>query len=92
MSEYVGELAQDVLHGEVAAPAFPVINGFMREPLKVWAMAIVSLWTSRPIDRSLSGNWNGWRDCHIEPDWILIYKVSAEVVTLGRTGAHSGLF
>ncbi|MCP5537399.1 MAG: type II toxin-antitoxin system YafQ family toxin [Akkermansiaceae bacterium] len=44
------------------------------------------------LDRSLSGNWNGWRDCHIEPDWILIYQVSAEVVTLGRTGAHSGLF
>ena len=44
------------------------------------------------LDHGLSGNWNGWRDCHIEPDWILIYKLSADAVTLGRTGTHSDLF
>jgi len=44
------------------------------------------------LDHGLSGNWNGWRDCHIEPDWILIYKSSPDSITLGRTGTHSDLF
>jgi len=43
-------------------------------------------------DHALSGNWMGWRDCHIESDWILIYKLTPEALTLGRTGSHSGLF
>jgi len=43
-------------------------------------------------DHTLSGNWIGWRDCHIEPDWILIYKLTPEALTLGRTGSHSDLF
>ncbi len=46
----------------------------------------------RCADHPLSGNWSGWRDCHIEPDWILIYKVAPDVLTLGRTGTHSDLF
>ena len=46
----------------------------------------------RSVDHSLSGKWAGWRDCHIEPDWILIYKVAADTLTLGRTGSHSDLF
>ena len=46
----------------------------------------------RCVDHSLSGNWSGWRDCHIEPDWILIYKVTPDTLTLGRTGSHSDLF
>lgn len=44
------------------------------------------------VDHPLSGNWSGWRDCHIEPDWILIYKVTPEALMLGRTGSHSDLF
>jgi len=46
----------------------------------------------RCVDHSLLGNWSGWRDCHIEPDWILIYKVTPDTLTLGRTGSHSDLF
>jgi mRNA interferase YafQ len=46
----------------------------------------------RCIDHALSGNWSGWRDCHIAPDWILIYKVTPDVLTLGRTGSHADLF
>jgi mRNA interferase YafQ len=46
----------------------------------------------RCVDHSLSGNLSGWRDCHIEPDWILIYKVTPDALTLGRTGNHSDLF
>ena len=43
-------------------------------------------------DHQLSGNWKGHRDCHIEPDWILIYKIASDDLYLERTGSHSELF
>ena len=43
-------------------------------------------------DHPLIGEWKGYRDCHIEPDWILIYKRTPEILTLQRTGSHSELF
>ena len=46
----------------------------------------------RHRDHALTGNWVGSRDCHIEPDWILIYRVEDESLYLERTGTHSDLF
>lgn len=45
-------------------------------------------------DHALNGNWNGYRECHILPDWLLIYKLEDNVLilTLARTGTHSNLF
>ncbi len=43
-------------------------------------------------DHKLSGNWKDHRDCHIEPDWILIYQITADDLYLERTGSHSELF
>lgn len=43
-------------------------------------------------DHQLSGNWKGHRDCHIEPDWILIYQITVDDLYLERTGSHSELF
>lgn len=43
-------------------------------------------------DHALTGDWTGWRDCHIAPDWLLIYKLLPEELVLGRTGSHSDLF
>lgn len=43
-------------------------------------------------DHALTGDWSGWRDCHVEPDWLLIYKASSEELLLGRTGTHADLF
>jgi len=43
-------------------------------------------------DHQLSGKFKGYRDCHIEPDWLLIYKRSPKAITLERTGSHSELF
>lgn len=43
-------------------------------------------------DHALVGNWDGWRDCHVEPDWLLIYKSTDDALILGRTGSHSDLF
>lgn len=43
-------------------------------------------------DHALTGNWNGHRDCHIESDWILVYKISESHLFLVRSGSHSDLF
>jgi len=45
-------------------------------------------------DHLLSGNWVGFRECHIAPDWLLIYRIDSGilVLTLTRTGTHSDLF
>ena len=43
-------------------------------------------------DHPLQGEWNDFRDCHIEPDWVLIYAMDASSLRLVRTGTHSDLF
>jgi mRNA interferase YafQ len=43
-------------------------------------------------DHPLVGKWRSRRDCHIEPDWILIYYVRGDELILERTGSHSDLF
>ena len=43
-------------------------------------------------DHPLSGNWKQYRDCDIEPDWLLLYKIDGEDLHLVRTGTHSDLF
>jgi len=43
----------------------------------------------RYLDHELSGEWKGHRDCHIRPDWILIYRVAGDTITFERTGTHS---
>jgi len=45
-------------------------------------------------DHPLTGNWAGYRDCHIQPDWLLLYRVEENVLILllTRTGSHSDLF
>jgi mRNA interferase YafQ len=43
-------------------------------------------------DHPLKGGWTGWRDAHIEPDWLLIYRVTGTELLLARTGSHSDLF
>lgn len=47
---------------------------------------------SKYKDHPLLGNRKGFRDCHIEPDWILIYKILEDLLILERTGSHSELF
>lgn len=43
-------------------------------------------------DHNLTGKWNNYRECHITPDWLLIYKKTTESLILVRTGSHSELF
>ena len=58
---------------------------------------IVSLIHQEPLspqrkDHPLTGNWSGYRECHIEPDWLLIYEITKGEMQLVRTGTHSDLF
>jgi mRNA interferase YafQ len=43
-------------------------------------------------DYPLSGEWKHHRDCHIEPDWLLLYKIDDNDLYLVRTGSHADLF
>ena len=45
-------------------------------------------------DHSLGGEYSGYRECHILPDWLLIYRIEKDmlVLVLIRTGSHSDLF
>jgi mRNA interferase YafQ len=40
----------------------------------------------------IKGEWAGMWECHIEPDWLLIYNMTVEEVILHRTGTHADLF
>ena len=44
------------------------------------------------VDHLLSGNWQGYRDCHVKPDLLLIYKADNNSLKLARIGTHSELF
>ena len=45
-------------------------------------------------DHPLSGDWKGYRECHVQPDWLLVYKLFNDtlILTLTRTGTHSDIF
>lgn len=45
-------------------------------------------------DHALTGNWKGYRECHIQPDWLLVYKIIDDclILSLTRTGTHSDIF
>ncbi len=60
-------------------------------------MAIVTLIDEEPLperyrDHALVGKYKGRRECHIEPDWLLIYKLIDDEIIFERTGTHSDLF
>ena len=73
----------------------------MRRGLKIELLekviASLAMGETLPVknrDHALTGNWIGYRECHILPDWLLIYRIEDEVLvlTLSRTGTHSNLF
>lgn len=44
------------------------------------------------VDHPLRGEWKLCRDCHLEPDWLLIYSIEGDVVCFERTGSHADIF
>jgi len=43
-------------------------------------------------EHRLLGNYKGYLECHMEPDWLLIYKINGQDLYFARTGTHSDLF
>lgn len=69
-------------------------RGKNMEKLKI---LIVLLLEEQPLpihyrDHPLGGDWQDWRDAHIEPDWLLLYRVDDGALILSRTGSHADLF
>ena len=64
------------------------------DKLKIIIRSLVSEEPLDPIhrDHKLIGNWKGRRECHIESDWLLIYKTELERIIFERSGTHSDLF
>ena len=60
----------------------------------VTALAMGESLPDKNKDHALTGNWAGHRECHILPDWLLVYRIENDVLvlTLARTGSHSDLF
>jgi len=48
--------------------------------------------TKKHFDHPLKGEYTDCRECHIEPDWLLIYLITEKIITFVRTGTHSDLF
>lgn len=70
-----------------------------KKPLELLEDIVKQLQHLQPLpqkqrDHDLTGDWNGYRECHITPDWLLIYKTDQQVqlLRLMRTGSHSDLF
>lgn len=60
----------------------------------VKALSCGELLPPKNRDHPLGGDWAGYRECHIAPDWLLVYRMDADalVLWLMRTGTHSDLF
>ncbi|EKE13303.1 MAG: Toxin-antitoxin system, toxin component, RelE family [uncultured bacterium] len=43
-------------------------------------------------DHELKQNWKGYRECHVSPDWLLVYKIDRDTIFFVRTGSHSDIF
>ena len=55
-------------------------------------LAIPAVLPEKNRDHYLTGNYSNKKECHIQPDWLLIYRVEGEELVLYRTGTHSDLF
>ncbi len=84
--------------------AITFTNQFKRDSKKhhlelsttAWAEVLLMLVKDEPLpikyrDHALTGNWQGFRDCHIKPDLVLIYEKYDDVLQLVRLGTHSEL-
>ena len=60
----------------------------------VWTNQFKKDYPEKSKDHALTGTWIGHRECHIQPDWLLIYRLENDllVLTLARSGTHSDLF
>ena len=44
------------------------------------------------LEHSLKGIWKGYQECHITPNWLLVYKIAGDLITFARSGSHPEIF
>lgn len=84
---------------------FSMSNAFKRDLKKHYLALIGEAWTqvsdcllnNKPMpekyqDHALTGNWQGFRDCHLKPDLVLIYRIVDNEIELHRLNSHSEIF
>lgn len=75
---------------------FKLMVGRKKDPSKIQEAASFLIKNEtlpeRYKDHKLYGNYEGCRECYLEPDWLLIYRFTEDSVVFERTGAHSDLF
>ena len=83
---YTGQFERDVKRAKR--------RGRNLDKLKIITRTLLAGETLDPIhrDHRLVGNYTGRRECHIESDWLLIYKVEGSRIVFERMGTHSDLF
>ena len=90
----------DALFSELGMNLTTAFNIFVRQSIRelletvIETLAMGSTLPPENRDHDLTGNWRGHRECHIQPDWLLIYRIEGDVLVLtrSRTGTHSDLF
>ena len=80
--EYTGQFKRDLKKAKKRGQDMQKV----KEPIRL----LIAEESLPPVyrDHPLTGNWCGYRDLHIEPDWLLIYRVSKKVIRFERTGSH----
>lgn len=87
---YSGQFRRDVKRGEKRGEKRGKDMAKLRHVLQLLIDKVTL--PARLRDHPLKSNWIGYRDLHIEPDWLLIYKADAMSVHFERPGTHSALF
>lgn len=89
----------------MASRTLVLTNSFKRDLKKHYLALVSEAWTqvldcllnNKPIpekyqDHALTGNWQGFRDCHLKPDLVLIYRIVDNEIELHRLNSHSEIF
>lgn len=58
----------------------------------ITTLAIPAALPKKNQDHDLKGGYKNFKECHVSPDWLLIYRYNGEYLELSRTGTHSDLF
>ncbi len=83
---YSGQFRRDVKLAQKRGKNMEKLKEPMRLPVEELSLPATYL------DHPLKGDWKGFRDLHIEPDWLLIYCIDGDMVRFERTGRHADLF
>lgn len=83
---YTGQFAKDARRQQRRGKSMEKLSIVIR------ALAVGETLDAVYREHKLVGAWSGRRECHIESDWLLIYKVEASTIIFERTGSHADLF